>query len=318
MKSPTQDLQMYQNFDELAQDVIELTKEIMPDKLIYLTSIVDQEQVILKLSDENSTILLSEGMVFDLNDTVCNRINFERQQPLIYENAQVEIESEKLQELLKQVNINSYLGIPIALKNGEIFGTLCVANDKESHYDSKSVQLLQRIVRMFSYYLELERRAYRDALTDLYNRHYLYNYFDKNPNQQGTLFFIDLDGFKYINDNYGHDQGDQILKEVADRLRAFTKDHPETMAVRIGGDEFVIHCSHQLTEPEIQLHANHLLETLSRWEDGYPLSASIGIVTYSNDHELNIRTLIKQVDEALYQAKTDGKNRYQVNGSIGE
>ena len=73
-----QDLQMYKNFDELAKDVLDLAKEILPDQLIYLTSFSDTQQIILKLSDLDTRILLTEGMAINLEETVCDRIDFEK------------------------------------------------------------------------------------------------------------------------------------------------------------------------------------------------------------------------------------------------
>src|SRR5699024_7718216 len=126
----------------------------------------------------------------------------------------------------------SYLGLPISLENGEKFGTLCAINDEKSEFDSRSVNLLQRIVRMFSYYLNLEHRAQRDTLTVLYNRRYLTQFFEDHPEKSGGMFYLDMDGFKKVNDEYGHDHGDSILKEVALRLQAFVDEQEDAFAVR--------------------------------------------------------------------------------------
>lgn len=126
------ELQMYRNFDELASDVLNLAKEILPNKLIYLTTFSDKHQIILKLSDVDTSILLSEGMIINLNETVCNRVDFQRKQPLIYDDIWKETCSDDLRKILDEVNIKSYLGIPISLVNGERFGTLCVAHHEAS------------------------------------------------------------------------------------------------------------------------------------------------------------------------------------------
>lgn len=306
-----QELQMYRNFDELASDVLELAEEILPDKLIYLTSMSDKQQIILKLSNDDTSILLSEGMVINLNETVCNRVDFEKKQPLIYEDIREETCSYDIRNRLEEVNIKSYLGLPISLVNGERFGTLCVADNEVSHFDNKSINLLQKIARMFSYYLDLERLAYRDSLTELYNRHYLSNFFENHSKTGGVIFFLDLDGFKKVNDTHGHDTGDLVLKEVASRLQKFVNEHNDAFAVRLGGDEFIINFSQLSTREEISKRAEHLLNSLNSWGTEYQLSTSIGIVSYPVDSNINLETLLKNADNALYRAKKAGKNSYK-------
>lgn len=312
MNPPLQELQMYQNFDELAEDVLKLAREIMPGKLIYLTTIDDFQQVVLKVSDVDSEVLISEGLVVPVSNSVCDRINFEKQEPLIFENIQEEINSESLRQLLKKVNMKSYLGLPISHQSGERFGTLCVAHHEVSSYDQKSIQLLQRIVRMFTYYLELERSAYRDTLTDIYNRRYLAKYFERHVTTAGTLFFLDLDGFKKINDTHGHEVGDTVLMEVARRLQQFSLSYPDSVVVRLGGDEFVLHFADVPTQEEMKQRAERIIALLSDWSEGYALSASIGIISYQADTEAHLQWLLQQADEALYKAKQEGKNGYRI------
>lgn len=312
MNSMIQELQMYNNFDELADDVLHLARQIMPGKLIYLTSLGESEQVILKVSDPNSEVLVTEGLVVPIQSSVCNRIDFDNNRPLIYENIQQELDSAALRESVKEKHLASYLGLPISHQNGEKFGTLCVVHHEESTYDEASIQLLQRIVRMFTYYLELERNAYRDTLTELYNRRYLAKYFEKHTSTAGTLFYLDLDGFKKVNDTFGHDAGDEVLVEVARRLEQVTATHPEAFAVRLGGDEFVIHFAEVPNQEEMRHRAEHIIATLSQWGQGYKLSASIGIISYQEGTEAHLQWLLQRADEALYHAKQGGKNSYRI------
>ncbi|WP_422122241.1 diguanylate cyclase domain-containing protein [Planococcus sp. X10-3] len=305
-----EDLQMYKNFEELSRDVLDLAKEILPDHLIYLTTFSDTQQIILKLSDLDTSILLTEGMEINLEETVCDRIDFERKQPLIYEDINEACPGD-LKILLEDANIKSYLGIPILRVNGERFGTLCAVHHKKSQFDDKSIQLLQRIVRMFSYYLDLERFAYRDSLTELYNRHYLSNFFDSDSHNGGALFFLDLDGFKKVNDMHGHDTGDLVLKEVAWRLQNFVKEYKDAFVVRLGGDEFIVHFPHITGKEEMGQRAERILYGLSAWDADYELSASIGIAAYPPDSDSDLKTLLKNADGALYRAKTAGKNTYK-------
>ncbi|KAA0955326.1 diguanylate cyclase domain-containing protein [Planococcus kocurii] len=306
-----QELEMYKNFDELATDLLDLAKEILPEQFIFLSSINDTQQVILKLSNDNTSIDVTEGTIVNLNDTLCQHIDFGTKQPLIYEDVSKESSLGDFKNILEKANIKSYLGIPISFVNGEKFGTLCAVNDQVSRFDEKSIHLLQRIVRMFSYYLDLERFAYRDALTNLYNRRYLAKFFEDHHDSGGTVFFLDLDGFKGVNDLYGHDAGDMVLEEVASRLQKFIDGYEDVFAVRLGGDEFVIHFSQPTSAERLSEMATRLLDSLMTWDDDFQLSASLGIATYSINSEIDLKTLLKNADFALFQAKKSGKNAYQ-------
>lgn len=310
MNSVDQEFRLYRNFDELAEDVLDLAKEILPDKLIYLTSLSDSQQVVLKVSDGREDIGVSEGISGPLENSVCHRIDFKTKKPLLYEDVEHDTESLHLRNLLLDANIKSYLGLPIAQLNGERFGTLCVVDSQASAYDDRTIKLLQRIVRMFSYYLELERRAYRDPLTDLYNRHYLMCFFENGMTSPGTLFFLDLDGFKRVNDTFGHDRGDEVLKEVANRLRHFVAPYTEAFSVRLGGDEFIVYLPGEKSETEIHALADQLLQSMSEWPEEEGLSTSIGIISYTAGSDIPLPELLRQADQALYRAKLAGKNRF--------
>lgn len=309
------ELEMYKNFDELAQDVIDLAKEILPDQLLYVSSISEAQQMILKHSPNDTTIPIAEGLVLNLEDSLCSRIDFHNKQPLAYEDIKDGHELGGFEEKLEAANVRSYLGIPISLINGERFGTLCAVNDEKSEFDPKSIALLQRIVRMFTYYLDLERFAYRDSLTALYNRHFLARFFDKHPESGGAVFFLDLDGFKKVNDVHGHDAGDLVLKEVAVRLERFIAQRKDALAFRLGGDEFLVHFASPLSKAEMDRLAGQLLESMGTWDADYALSASIGIASYANGADCELKALLKQADEALYCAKKAGKNRHHFFGS---
>ncbi|GFZ80211.1 hypothetical protein GCM10008018_27280 [Paenibacillus marchantiophytorum] len=313
MPIPLNEIQFYKNFDELAKDVLDMAKEFMPDRLIYLTTFTETQQIILKLSETNTSIQISEGMIIERNDTVCNRIDFEKSLPLIFEDMSRETNLDDLRKALIAANINSYLGIPIILSSGKEFGTLCAVHTNASVFNVKGIQMLQRIAKLFSHYLELERIAYRDSLTGLYNRQFLYKYFEEIPATGGTLFFLDLDGFKKINDILGHDAGDLVLREVALRLENLVQQY-HGFAVRLGGDEFILNIIDISSKEETSKLAQSVLSRLSSWDtqlEELQLSASIGIVTYAANENNNLKVLLKNADNALYRAKASGKNAYQ-------
>ncbi|WP_315899184.1 sensor domain-containing diguanylate cyclase [Paenibacillus cremeus] len=289
------ELDLFKNFDELSNDILEMAKDILPDKLIYLTTFTASEQWILKLSERDTDIRLSEGMKIPLQGTVCNRIDFKRNQPLIYEDMSQETTLDDLRTVLLEANINSYVGIPIILTNGEAFGTLCAAQSIASEFNFKSISLLQKIAKLFSYYLDLERIAFRDSLTGLYNRQFLYMTFKQISMIGGTLFYLDLDGFKQVNDTLGHDAGDLVLKEVASRLERFVREH-NGFAVRLGGDEFIVTLMEVTSREEVSRLADRLVSYVSTWDNElkeFRLSASIGVVTYCADKGHELERLLK-------------------------
>lgn len=166
---------------------------------------------------------------------------------------------------------------------------------------------------------QIEYLAYHDGLTGLPNR----SLFSKLLNQSISLaqrnhkklavLFLDLDHFKHINDTLGHDAGDQLLQEVAERLKSCLRDS-DTVA-RLGGDEFVVMLP-QLDESAYVLTVAKKIVatvakpfTLSGQEFG--VTASIGISTYPDDG-LDEQTLTKNADIAMYKVKEEGKNNFQL------
>ena len=304
------EVKLYENFDELAEDVLTLAKEVLPDKFIYINYLGNSKQVTLKVSEEDSDINLSEGQTIDLKKGLCNTLDFENKNPLVYENVDKATDIDYLKKTLEDANIEAYLGIPITLHNNERFGTLCTADSSPTKFDQKSIDLLQRIAKMFSYYLEMERLAYRDALTDLYNRLYLYKHFERFDHPKGVLYFLDLDGFKKVNDTYGHEVGDDVLVETANKLTTLFSDLDSVTAVRLGGDEFVVHVPGEYDKTKVESRSERLLEDFRSWESvkDSALSASLGVLRYSE--HLPLKRLLKTADTALYHAKEKGRNAY--------
>ncbi len=163
-----------------------------------------------------------------------------------------------------------------------------------------------------------EYLAYHDSLTTLPNRSLFSKLLGQSINQahrhnrQLAVLFLDLDRFKHINDTLGHEAGDQLLQEVASRLRACLRDS-DTVA-RLGGDEFVALLPELNEEMYVATVAQKMLSVIAkpfvlRGEE-YRVTASIGISTYPQDG-LDEQTLTKNADTAMYQAKESGKNNYQ-------
>lgn len=315
MELNLEEIKLYENFDDLADDVLALAKEILPDKLIYINYLTDTKQITLKLSEKDSEIALEEGAEVKLEEGLCDSVDFKNNRPLVYEDISQEMSLDHLRDSFITANINAYLGIPLKLHNGERFGTLCSADTKATHFDEKTVDLMQKIAKMFSYYLELERLAFRDTLSNLYNRQFLYKYFGNIPQEEGVLCLFDLDGFKKVNDIHGHDRGDEVLIEMGEKLARFSQMHPKALAARLGGDEFVLHFPEFMDAKALDRLAQKMLQDLESWNTDLrdtPLSSSIGVVRYSAEKALPLKQLLKEADAALYKAKHKGKNTYYL------
>lgn len=166
----------------------------------------------------------------------------------------------------------------------------------------------------------LESLATQDPLTQLPNRRLLLDRLHKalsageRNGHYGAIMFIDLDNFKTLNDTLGHDLGDMLLRQVAQRLQASVRD-ADTVA-RIGGDEFIVMLE-SLSETPIEAAAqteivgHKILDLLNQPYEmvtsKYQLSASIG-ATLFNDNRQSAEELLRQGDIAMYQAKKSGRN----------
>jgi diguanylate cyclase (GGDEF)-like protein len=156
-----------------------------------------------------------------------------------------------------------------------------------------------------------EASAVTDPLTGLFNRRKLDSAFD-GPKQRteppcSAVLAIDLDGFKEINDTYGHEAGDAVLRVIGQRLTKLSLGRAKSF--RTGGDEFVVLYSEQDERAEIQAFGNHCIARIGRpilfGTEVLFVGASVGIAFVQDDEEF--RTGIQRADAALYRAKRDGK-----------
>lgn len=194
--------------------------------------------------------------------------------------------------------------VPQLSGDGEVIGVVMAARDLTQ---LKAVQTV------------LAHQALHDHLTGLANRLALMGRLSSamgnllsNPGRI-VLLFIDLDNFKLINDAYGHDVGDEVLIEVASRLRGAARR--ADMVARLGGDEFVMLFDVLEPDKDARTLANRALRSLRKGfvHDGETLSvtASIGAVVIS-DAEIDVDDVLRDADIAMYSAKAKGKNQIAV------
>jgi diguanylate cyclase (GGDEF)-like protein/PAS domain S-box-containing protein len=163
---------------------------------------------------------------------------------------------------------------------------------------------------------KLKYLSYHDSLTGLPNRQLFYDRLNNvlslahRKNYNIALLFLDLDGFKAVNDNYGHDLGDELLKEIARRLSTHTRSM-DTVA-RLGGDEFILLLPDIGNRENAASVAEKIIDSLKRPFDalkGTKIGGSIGISMYP-DHGESCDMLVQLADSAMYEAKKAGRNRY--------
>ncbi len=170
-----------------------------------------------------------------------------------------------------------------------------------------------------NYAQKMEHQATHDSLTGLPNRHLLndrlqnYINFAERYKSRLAVAFLDLDQFKFINDSMGHEVGDQLLVEMAERLKACVREIDTV--VRLGGDEFVIlltniHARSDITQT-MERVLNAVSQPCSLNNMDFIVSCSIGISVYPKDGK-KPNTLLKNADSALYKAKHAGRNNYQL------
>lgn len=165
---------------------------------------------------------------------------------------------------------------------------------------------------------KIQYQAYHDELTGIGNRKLFKTMVEQaieqtdQQNEGFAVMFLDLDRFKYVNDTFGHDAGDQLLIEVAKRIETVKKD--TDYVFRFGGDEFTILSYYKDSRQEVTELAKIIIQTLTKPYTfnghSFIVTASIGISLYPK-HSQSLNELTKYADLSMYQAKQQGKNTFR-------
>lgn len=219
--------------------------------------------------------------------------------------------------------------------NAEVQALAAAFNAMLAQLQQRDGRLNEELVQRRHAERRLNDLAYLDAVTGLHNRHHFMERIDqilaqtRQSGQTGALLFLDLDGFKQVNDNLGHEQGDELLRQVGQRLRNSLRSGD--VICRLGGDEFAVILERVGGLPQVESLAGKLLDelaapyTLGR-QVGH-VSASMGICLLPEpagapaptepgaaaaEREAGREAALRHADAAMYQAKQQGRNCFRV------
>lgn len=301
-------------------------------KLMILTPSIAVEDIVSKMSDL-LVLVNQDGNIIKLNRRTIELLEYEESEligkpldTIFNEKEFVKDEFEKNKHNLHhtfsfELNLKTKnnLSIPLnvscsAIKDtgDNLIGMAIVGQDLR-----QMKQLQQEIAERKRAEARLQQMAFFDTLTGLSNRTLFFDRLNhliaisKRNNNMFALLFLDLDGFKHINDTFGHDIGDLLIKETAGRLAECARES-DTVA-RMGGDEFAIILTNIPNKSEAQTIAERIIASLTKpfnlkRTECY-ISTSIGISLYPADGN-DMDTLLKKADIAMYSVKEMGKNSY--------
>jgi diguanylate cyclase (GGDEF)-like protein len=168
----------------------------------------------------------------------------------------------------------------------------------------------------------LDAQLVQDPLTGLMNRRMILSMVDAHEQarhvERLACLYLDVDGFKQVNDTWGHPEGDRLLREIADVLRDNARG--DDVVARMGGDEFVMWVTGFVTYADLMAMAQRLIDRIAatsagRYGDAAPIGVSIGISVFP-DMVARPADLVPSADAAMYQAKREGKARFVMTSAL--
>ncbi|KQY87548.1 diguanylate cyclase [Paenibacillus sp. Root52] len=237
---------------------------------------------------------------------------YQSEEPLIMSNYRQHAQFPS--QFMEQTKSLSLIASPVWV-NGEVKCVIMLGHTQEQFFSYDNYRLLQMLVIHMGLALtnatlhaEVRRLANLDMLTGLYVRHYLDNVIHERQAHEfcGSLIVVDIDQFKQVNDTFGHQTGDQVLKQVSDIVVSSVR--PEDICARWGGEELAIYMP-QLGIRQALEYAETIRLRVSE-ETRPSVTVSSGIAEWSwMDEKVSVESLFYRADMALYQAKHGGRNR---------
>lgn len=319
--------------ERLMQQLCEMIETQLPDQRVLLT-IWDpaDERCTTALSSSLPEPFLAAVQAVEMGPQVgtCGPVIYFGRPQYTYD-IEVDANWAEYRDLAREAGIRSCWSVPVLSSNQVVLGTVACYGQVPNLPNESSVEVLFRAARIAAIAIERHRAAERihylalyDQLTGLANRALLSDRLQsaislaERKETQLALLFIDLDGFKPINDAHGHDAGDAMLAAVGSRLKGVLR--ASDTAARTGGDEFVVLLEDVESSDNVKAVADKVLSTLYQpvqWQNqALRVGASIGIALYPQDAQ-DADALLTAADNTMYQAKQQGKNRWAWGDDVG-
>lgn len=306
-----------EDLEGLTRPLLELLESITRLESTYLTTIDEPRGVQNILYARNTQRMqIPEGLSVPWNDTLCKRALMEGR---AYTDDVAGCWGDS--DAARALGINTYLSQPVKMLDGSVYGTLCGASESKVVIPPETIRILGLFAQLIAHQVErerqlqslrrsneeLSRRSLTDPLTGVGNRRALLQELERtlerSRRQRVTVqvAFIDLDGFKAINDLYGHEAGDSLLQDIARKLTASVRT--TDFVARYGGDEFVVvTCNADLADLSQRLQRL----TCGRYVRNDTVidygGASVGVAVAAPD-EADAELLLSRADAAMYLSK---------------
>ena len=318
-------LHQAQSQEELVRPLLEMLEQVTQLESTYLTRIdLEQDLQHVLYARNTQQMQIPEGLSVPWQDTLCRRALSEGRM-CTTDVAECWGDSQAARAL----GIQTYVSAPVRMSDGHLYGTLCAASAQTALLPPDTESVLQLFAKLIAQHVEREQllqrlqahnaqlahQAFTDPLTQLPNRAALREELQRllaraqRTHSSVLVAFIDLDGFKAVNDRHGHAAGDLLLRTLAQQLQHSLR--AGDMVARMGGDEFVVVTPVDGTAREVAVAQQGLEQRLRAASvcdlvlpQGstlhYP-GASVGVVPVSGD--LSVDQALQQADHAMYHDK---------------